>query len=176
MGNLTEYLFIFTDANSKANWQGATKGFVGNVAIDGIQANETTSGGVPYAGTITTNDGSLGAWQSIVDQNVGQATASTGQNTKLTQLETQLDNAFTQINALSTTAGYSSVSSTSLNGLNTQNNIVETFVINITSGLGFSSQINITGDPGDVFILRWDSDGNPNNGYQGEVKPQSGAQ
>ncbi|MBK9735311.1 MAG: hypothetical protein IPO92_10225 [Saprospiraceae bacterium] len=174
MGNLTDYLFVFTDANADANWQGATKGFVGNVAIDGIQAAERTSGGVPYAGTISTNDGSLGAWQNIVTQNAGQATASTGQTTQLTQLESQLNNAFTQINALSTTAGYSSVSSTSLNGLNTQNSIVETFVINITSGLGFSSKINITGDAGDVFILRWDSDGNPNNGYQGEVKPQSG--
>ena len=174
MGNLTDYLFVFTDANAKANWQGATKGFVGNVAIDGIQANETTSGGVPFAGTIYTNDGSLGAWQDIVDQNAGQATGSTGQTTRLAQLESQLNSAFSQINALSPSAGYSSVSSTSLNGLNTQNGINETFVINITSGLGFSSQINITGDAGDVFILRWDSDGNPNNGYQGDVKPQSG--
>ena len=79
-----------------------------------------------------------------------------------------------QINALSASAGYVSVSSTSLNGLNTQDATAQTFVINITSGLNFSSKINITGDASDVFILRWDTDGFPNNGYQGQVKPQSG--
>ncbi|MBC7884781.1 MAG: DNRLRE domain-containing protein, partial [Saprospiraceae bacterium] len=174
MGNLTDHLFVFTDANIKANWQGASKGFVGNVAIDGIQADETTSGTVPYAGTIFTNDNTLDAWQNIVNDNAGQASGSTGQTAKLAQLESQLNSAFSQINALSPSPNYNGVSSTSLNGLNTQNNITETFVINITSGLSFSSKINITGDATDVFILRWDSDGNPNNGYQGQVKPQSG--
>jgi hypothetical protein len=47
-------------------------------------------------------------------------------------------------------------------------------VINVTSGFQVSSQINITGDADDVFILRWDTDSNPANGYQGVVKFQSG--
>ena len=69
LGNLPNYLFFFADGSTDANWQGATKGFVGDVAVDGIQAAERTSGGVPYAGTIYTNDSTLGAWASIVDQN-----------------------------------------------------------------------------------------------------------
>ncbi|MCB0559403.1 MAG: hypothetical protein H6573_13480 [Lewinellaceae bacterium] len=180
LGNLTNYLFFFANGSSDANWQGATKGFAGDVAVNGIQADERTSGGVPYAGTIYTNDNTLSAWADIVDQNdpsqvnPAQAFGQTNQTSRISGLNSDLNSAFAQINALSPSAGYSSVSSTSLNGLNTQNSTPETFVINITSGLQVSSKINITGDANDIFILRWDSDGNPNNGYQGEVKFQSG--
>ncbi len=174
LGDLTKYLFFFANGSEDANWQGATKGFSGDVVVDGLQADERTSGGVPYAGTIITNANSLGAWQDIVDQNPGQAGALTGQTTVVADLEQDLMDAFSQINSLSATSGYASVSSTSLDGLNTANGIAETFVINITSGLNFSSVIDITGDASDVFVLRWDTDANPNNGYQGTVKPQSG--
>ena len=78
LGNLTKYLFVFTNGSGDANWQGATKGFAGDVVVNGIAAAERTSGGVPYAGTIYTNDSTLGAWQGIVDQNAGQAHAATG--------------------------------------------------------------------------------------------------
>ena len=61
LGNLPDYLFFFADAHTDANWQGATKGFVGDVAVDGVEASERTSGGVPYAGTIFTNDTTLSA-------------------------------------------------------------------------------------------------------------------
>ncbi|HEY9599839.1 MAG TPA: hypothetical protein V6D33_19430, partial [Cyanophyceae cyanobacterium] len=174
LGRLTDYLFVFTNGSTDANWQGATKGFVGNVAVDGIQASERTSGGVPYAGTIYTNDTSLGAWNNIVTQNSGQASAATGETARISALETDLANAFTQINALSVTAGFDGVSSTSLNGLNTQDGVNKTYVINVTTGFQVSSKINITGDAGDVFILRWDSDKNLSNGYNGQVKFQSG--
>ncbi|ADL13022.1 DUF3794 domain-containing protein [Acetohalobium arabaticum] len=176
LGNLTDYLLFFADANEDANWQGASKGFAGDVAVDGIQANERTSGFVPYAGTITTNDLTLDAWQDIVDDNPLQATGVTGQVALINDLETDLINAFQQINALSTNLppGVTApVSSTDLNGVDTTNGTAETFVIDIVDGLSFSSKIFITGDPEDVFILRWDEDpGTP--GYQGQVKPQSG--
>ncbi|GAB6139121.1 DUF7507 domain-containing protein [Halanaerobaculum tunisiense] len=177
LGNLTDNLFFFADANQDANWQGATKGYVGDVAVDGIQADERTSGDVPYAGTISTNDSTLDAWQQIVDQNPLQASAATNQNTLINNLEADLISAFQQINAESVNLppGVTApVSATDLDGVDTTNGIAETFVINITSGLNFSSKINITGDAGDVFILRWDTDGDPTNGYQGQVKPQSG--
>ena len=174
LGDLTKYLFFFANGSEDANWQGATKGFSGDVVVDGLQADERTSGDVPYAGTIITNANSLGSWQDIVDQNPGQAGALTGQTTLVADLEQDLMDAFSQINGLSATSGYTSVSSTSLDGLNTANGIAETFVINITSGLNFSTVIDITGDASDVFVLRWDTDANPNNGYQGTVKPQSG--
>ena len=101
--------------------------------------------------------------------NSGLFTGSSG-------LTTTLNNAFAQINALPATPGYTSVSSTSLNGLNTTtaDGIGRTYVINVTSGFQVSSQINITGNAGDVFVLRWDSDANFSNGYQGQVKFQSG--
>ncbi len=71
LGGLTDYLFVFTDGSVDANWQSASKGYVGDVAVDGIKASERTSGTVPYAGTISTNDSSLDAWQKIVDDNAG---------------------------------------------------------------------------------------------------------
>ncbi|MGB5594522.1 MAG: hypothetical protein WBM62_10890, partial [Crocosphaera sp.] len=174
LGDLTKYLFFFANGSQDANWQAATKGFAGDVVVDGIQAHERTSGHVSYGGTIYTNASTLGAWQDIVHDNPGQANAVTGQTALVADLEADLNSAFSQINALTATSGFSNRSSTSLNGLNTQNGTAETFVINITSGLNFSSKINITGDASDVYILRWDTDANPNNGYQGQVKPQSG--
>lgn len=174
LGDLPNYLFVFTDGSADANWQSASKGYVGDVAIDGLSADERTSGTVPFAGTIYTNDTTLGAWQDIIDDNIGQTSVSTGNVALISGLEADLASAFAQINALAPTAGYGSVASTSLNGLNTQNSIAETFVINITSGLQVSSQIQITGDAEDIFIMRWDSDANFTDGYEGQVKFQSG--
>ncbi len=174
LGGLTDHLFFFANGASDANWQGATKGFAGDVVVDGLHASERTSGSVPYAGTISTNDSTLGAWQGIVDQNPTQASAATGRNALVTGLEGDLTSAISQIGSLPATSGYTSRASTSLNGLNTQNGIGETFVVNVTSGLSISSEINITGDADDVFVLRWDTDANFADGYEGQVKFQSG--
>ena len=78
LGDLPNYLFFFANGSQDANWQGASKGFAGEVAVNGVTAKERTSGNVPFAGTLYTNDSTLGAWQKIVDQNAGQASASTG--------------------------------------------------------------------------------------------------
>ncbi len=173
-GSLTDYLFFFANGSSGANWQSASKGFLGDVAVNGVTASETTSGTFAYAGTISTNDITLSAWQNIVNNNPGQAFSSLNKTTLINDLKADLVSAIQQINALPVTPGYNNMSILSLNGLNTQNGINETFVINITQDLSFTSEIKITGDPGDVFILRWDTDGNPNNGYQGQLKPHSG--
>jgi predicted heme/steroid binding protein len=180
LGNLTNYLFFFADGKESANWQGSSRGYVGNVAIDGITATEKTSGYLPFAGTVYTNSNTLSSWDVIIDKNdpgqvvPAQAFSATNQGAIITGLEADLNNAFSQINALPATTGFASVSSTSLNGLNTLNSVVETYVINVTSGLSVSTKIYIRGDAGDVFILRWDSDANPVNGYQGTTKFQSG--
>ena len=180
LGNLTDQLFVFTNGATDANWQGATKGFAGNVAVNGLAASLRTSGTVPFAGTLHTNAPTLAAWQGIVDDNrmpsipVNQAFASNNQVARLAGLQTNLTSAFTQINARVPSAGFASVSSAALDGLNTQNGIAETFVINVTSGLQVSDQLDVTGDAGDAYIIRWDSDGNPSNGYQGQTKFQSG--
>jgi hypothetical protein len=174
LGNLPQYLFVFTDARDDANWQSASKGYVGNVAIDGIQAKERTSGSFAYAGTIFTNAANLDAWQNIVNNNAGQANGVFNETTRITNLTNDLESAFTQINALTVTPGYASRTPTSLNGLNTQNGTAEVFVINITSDFQVSTKINITGDANDIFILRWDTDANFSDGYEGQVKFQSG--
>lgn len=174
LGALPDHLFFFASGSQDANWQGASKGFVGDVAVNGQLASERTSGSVAYKGTIFTNDSTLGAWQKIVNDNPGQATASTGNTALITNLTNQLNAAFTQVNGLAVTPGFAARSATSLNGLNTQNGIAETIVINVTSGFQVSSKIYITGDAGDVFVLRWDTDANSANGYQGQVKFQSG--
>lgn len=174
MGNLTQYLLIFTNGSVDANWQGATKGFVGKVAINGIAASERTSGGVPYKGTVVTNNSSLGVWQDIIDQNSSQAFVSTGQTGTISGLQSDLENAFANINGLTVTSGYNGITPQSLNGLNTQNGIAETFVFDITSGFQVSTKIDITGDAGDTYIFRWDTDEDFSNGYNGQVKFQSG--
>jgi hypothetical protein len=178
-GTLSDYLFVFTDARSDANWQSSSKGYVGNVAVDGLQARLRTSGSFAYAGTIFTNAATLPAWQTIVDNNsppkinLAQAFATYNETTRLAKLETDLKAAMVSINGLTVTPGFESRSSTSLAGDYSAR--PETlFVINVTSGFGVSSKINITGRADQVFILRWDTDANPANGYQGQVKFQSG--
>jgi uncharacterized repeat protein (TIGR01451 family) len=176
LGGLTDYLLYFSDGSGDANWQGASKGFVGDVGVFGTVADERTSGTVPYAGTIYTNDTTLDAWQDIVDDNSGQASGSTGQTTRIADLRTDLNAAFTAINALASNPppGFSGGDPTTLNNLNTQNSICTTYVLNVTDLGSISSKINITGDACDVFVMRWDDDGNLSNGYDGQVKFQSG--
>jgi hypothetical protein len=174
MGSLLDQEYVFSNASLDANWQGASKGFVGDVAINGNTASERTSGYVPYAGDIITNAPSLGAWQSIASSNTGQSNVWVGQGTYLAGLNNSLENVFTQINSLPVSTGFAGRSSSSLNGLNTQDGVPDIVVINIISGFKISSQINITGDANDVFILRWDRDQNFSNGYNGQVKFQSG--
>ena len=174
MGQLTNYLFLFANGSNDANWQGATKGFAGDVAINGLIAKERTSGSVAFAGKIYTNDNSMQSWGNILNQNTSQSSAVINASTQINTLSSNLNAAFAEINSRTPSFGFENVSSTSLNGLNTQNGIAQTFVINITSGLSVSSKINITGDAGDLFILRWDTDADPDNGYQGITKFQSG--
>ncbi len=169
-GSLTEYLFFFANGSSKADWKDSKHGYLGNVAVDGLTANLHTNSNVPYAGTICTNDNTLGVWETIVTDNAGQAFESLNQVGPIAQLKADLVNTFSQINALPVTSGYESRDAASLDGLNTQNGTNEVFVINITSGFDVSAPIYITGDPGDVYILRWDEDADPTNGYQGNVK------
>ena len=77
LGIAPNFLFFFADGHGGANWQGPSKGYAGNVAIDGKVAKEGTSGDFAYSGTISTNDAKLGDWQKIVKNNPGQAAAST---------------------------------------------------------------------------------------------------
>ena len=104
--SVTNYLFLFTDGSTDANWQGASKGFVGNAVVDGVLAKERTSGSFAYVGKISTNDATLSAWQSIVSNNPGHAFASTGQTALVSRMKRDLTSAFSTINALPVTAGY----------------------------------------------------------------------
>ena len=174
LGGLPDNLFVFTDGTRDADLQGASKGFIGDITINGVLASERTSGTVPYAGTITTNASTLNGWQNIINDNSAQATGVLGNGTLVSDLQTTLENAFSQINALAVTPGYSGITPQSLDGLNTQNGVAETFVFDITSGFQVSTQIDITGDAGDKYIFRWDTDQDPSNGYNGQVKFQSG--
>jgi hypothetical protein len=173
LGNLTDFLFVILDGRTDANWQGATKGFAGDVAVDGIQAAERTSGGVPYSGTIYTNDNTLGAYQGIVDQNPGQASGSLNKVALLSELEVSFSNALTAINNLPVTTGFNSYNYKNLNGLNTTNGRCDMTVVNIVGG-GGSSQSFVSGDACDIFIFRWDSNENFLDGYDGQVKFQGG--
>ena len=143
-------------------------------AYGGTILKEKTSGYVPYAGTITTNDHDLDEWQEIVDDNVGQASSILHESSVLNQLEHTLENAFSQINDLAVTPGFAGITPQSLHGFNSQNGIAQIFVINLNSNFDVSSKINITGDASDLFFMRWDTDQNFSNGYNGQVKFKSG--
>jgi hypothetical protein len=173
VGAISEYLFVFSDGRSDANWQSSSKGYVGNVAVNGLTAKLRTSGGIAYAGTIFTNAPTLPAWQNIVNNNQTQALASYNQTQRLTDLEAELKARMVEINELEVTPGFESRSATSLAG-DYRERPETRFVINVTSGFGISAKINITGRADQVFILRWDTDANFSNGYQGQVKFQSG--
>lgn len=174
LGTLANYHMVFTNGSQDINLQAPSKGFIGDIAIDGIQGIEKTSGTIPYAGTMYTNAGTLSNWQNIINANPGQAFSSLNQNARLTQLENELETAFALINALPVTSGYNGITPVSLNNLNTQNGIAEQFVMNINSSFTVSTKINITGDFNDLFILRWDTDKIFSNGYDGIVRFQNG--
>ena len=87
LGNLTNYHLVFTNGSRGCQLARGDCGFVGDVAVNGISASERTSGTVPYAGTIYTNAATLGAWQDIVDDNVGQAFGATGEVTRCSGLQ-----------------------------------------------------------------------------------------
>jgi hypothetical protein len=55
LGNLTNYLFVWTNGSVDANWQSASPGYHGDVGVNGILASERTSGSFPYSSTIYTN-------------------------------------------------------------------------------------------------------------------------
>jgi len=174
IGGLTNDLFHFADGSLDANWQSASPGFVGNVTVNGLLAKLRTSGSFAYAGTLSTNAPTLGPWQKIVDNNPGQATAAYNETALVAARTAELNQAFLQINALPVTPGFANRSAASLDGLNTQNGVNELIVVNITSGFQVKNWLTVTGDAGDVYVLRWDTDSNFANGYQGQVKFQSG--
>jgi hypothetical protein len=155
LGALTDYLFFWSNGKTDANWQSASKGFVGDVAVNGESAKERTSGYVPYSGTIFTTDDTLGAWKSILNDNQGQASLSYDEAGLISILTADFEYAVDQINTLSATHTFSSCSS--LNGLDTMDYISDITVIDMTA-TSCSAQLHISGDADDVFIIRWKGD------------------
>jgi hypothetical protein len=112
-----------------------------------------------------------------LDNNPVTSSGAVLQTSRISGLTSDLNSAFTQINGLSATPGFASRSATNsfstggLDGLNTQNGVNETFVINVTSDFSnISAPIDITGDAGDIYFLRWDTNAISLDGYQGTVK------
>jgi hypothetical protein len=174
LGDLTNYHLIFTNGSQDASWQGMSKGFIGDVAINGLIADEKTTGVIPFKGTIYTNAASLGPWQSIISSNPSQSAGAYNEVARLAALESTLENAFAFINSLPVTPGFDGVSPGVLNNYNSTNGIGQVIVINLTQNFTVSSKINITGDADDIYILRWDTDKNFSNGYNGFVRFQNG--
>lgn len=172
LGALTDFLMVFTEGSDDANWQSSSPGYVGDVAVNGILARERTSGSFSYAGTLYTNDSNAGAWQDIINNNAQTASVQTGQGSRIEGLTADFDAAVAAIRAMPVTPGYEDVSLNGLNGLDTRDGVDTTYVINVTSWTA-SSVINIWGDAGDTFVMRWDT--NPATpALDGQVKFQSG--
>src|SRR5581483_7056658 len=118
-GAVNNFMFVFTQGNTDANWQSASKGYAGNVLVNGTQASERTSGNFPFAGTVVTSSSTLGPWQSIVNQNSSQASASVANSGEVTAIQNALHLVMVSLQLLPATPGFESVSASSLNGLNT---------------------------------------------------------
>lgn len=126
-----------------------------------------------FDGTLFTNDITLGKWNTIVTGNPTTATGLTQETTRISNLTTQINNAITNIRGMTVSPGYESRSVTSLNGLNTQNGVTDTLVINLTSGFKVETRVEITGDVGDTYFFRWDL--NPASArFEGEVDFEEG--
>ena len=95
LGNPPDYVMVFIGGNTDANWQGATKGYVGDIFING-EADERTSGNVPYAGILSTNASSLGAWQNILDDNPVQSSGLYNQTIRYAALQNDFYNSVFQ--------------------------------------------------------------------------------
>ena len=170
LGGLTNYLFFFEDGRDDTNWQGATKGFYGDVAVDGITASERTSGGVPYAGTIYTNDVTIDAFQDIVDQNVGQAFSSVSETTLIDDLTADFNNAWATLDAMP--ADLTVADAADLHNADYQNGVAETIIVDIDGGYSQSGPIELYGDANDMFVFRWGK--NEADPYDAQVKFSGG--
>ena len=172
MGGLTDFLYVFLNGDDDVNINSGPQ--IGDIAVSGT-ADTRSSGNWDYSGNIVSGHSGSGdpnwEWDRMVTgQNSETGTVQFNQQAQIDQLAADFETAVTQAEALAPTVGYESVSSSSLNNLNTQNGAGELFVINVTSGFNISNAINIIGDADDFFIFRWDTDADPTNGYNGQVK------
>ena len=163
LGSLTDYLFFIADGSDDANWQSASKGYIGDVAVNGLIADERSSGSFYYRGTITTNDTNVGGWNRILNNNPSTANVLYGQTDTITALRQDFDSAMQTLLALEATESFggvdfSNADARDLDGLDLMDGEGKVHVIHITSGFSSNRAINIYGDADDLFILRWDSD------------------
>ena len=180
LGNLPNYHFYFADGSGKAKIQSASPGYYGDIAVNGIIANEDSSGSFAYAGTIYTNDvlaNGIGKWQDFVDANSApsvtpsQAFVDYDEVQRISDLNTDFINAWNDLDNRPSTPAYTSLNTlTALSNHNFQDNNPETIVIDITGDFNPKSHFQIQGDAGDIFVLRWDKA----NNYAAQVKFQDG--
>lgn len=173
LGNLTDYLFFIGDGRNDANWQSSSKGYSGNIAVNGLLASERSSGNLYYSGTIHTNRNQLGAYQRHVDGNPATSSVMVNQTSLIDTLQNEFDAAIAVISALPTTPGFTSVDARDLDGLDVQDGEGNLYVIDVTAGFSSSKPVNIYGDHDDLFILRWDTKPDE-EGYHGTVKLSGG--
>ena len=88
-GIVDTYLFFFTDGRTDANWQGASKGFVGDVLVDGVVANERTSRRRSVRGHDLHQRYDASRWADHCEPNAGQALGSTRQSERVSRMRTK---------------------------------------------------------------------------------------
>ena len=173
LGRLTDYLFFIGDGRNDANWQASSPGYAGDVAVNGLLADERSSGNFSYRGTITTNATDLGGWNRILNNNPATADVHFGQTDTIAALQQDFDAAVATILALEVTPGFSDMDARDLDGLDVMDGEGKVYVIDISAGFSSSRPTYIYGDADDLFILRWDSD-DKKPGQNGTVKLSGG--
>jgi Flp pilus assembly protein TadG len=155
VGMLLDYLFVFTSGYKEAKWEKENYGFVGDIALDGIQADEEAKikGSMPFEGTLYTNDTNAGEWDEILDLKGNKQTASlvTEEVDRIDALEVDMFNAIKSIHELDPTPGWEDVKGEDLpdmSPISFQNGTNELIVIDVTD------KLKIEGDRRDLRRCR----------------------
>lgn len=156
LGGLQDYMMVFTDGRTDAHWGGTSPGYAGDIAINGDLAVERTSGSFPYSGRILTNDSWLNGWDPIVAANPGTSYGLYLDQMGIDALIYDFDSAVASIRAMDVSQGFEDVDLLDLDELDTRDGRDKTYVINVTSWTP-NAVIDIRGDAGDTYVLRWDS-------------------
>jgi Flp pilus assembly protein TadG len=181
VGGLLDYLFVLTSGRKELKWEKYSYGYVGDILIDGIEADleAKIKGTNPFEGTLITNDVDAGAWQEVLDDGRNKQTAEllTEQVDLVDAAEVDLHNAIRSIAELEPTTGWDDIKGKDLpdmSPISFQNDTDELIVIDITDKLKIDEIVEIYGDAGDLIVMRWDD--KPNDfGFEKKVEFKDGA-
>ncbi|MFT4782826.1 MAG: hypothetical protein ACI9IV_000555 [Paracoccaceae bacterium] len=157
-GGLVKYYMMLTHGSDKAAWQAASEG---DSAVKGEITTLQTLGRFSFDGKPIANPGTPQSWSGILAANPTTAASRLEHSARAGALERYPDSAAVNIDSLTSTVGFADFPTDTLAGLNTRNDISETYVINLATVTSSSKPLDVTTDAAGIFIVRWDIDTGP---------------